>query len=123
MPTRVLVAVVAIAASTSVIHGSQTLEEKVSAFNTLTSDNAALEENIAALCAEEWEDDFRMQRYCREQQLEGYNNLSKIWGEALTNIRNAAASCLDDWSEDLLFDWRMIHYCTSEQLEAWRELR
>ena len=102
---------------------AQTADEKVKTFNKLIADHDKLRGNINEKCAGEWPTDFSMQKYCREQQLEGYNDLKKIWDVAIRNIRSAAGQCVLDWSDDLLFDWQMIHYCTDQQLTAWRSLR
>ena len=102
---------------------AQTLEERRELFNTLITDEDSLRENIQAKCEDEWPIDFRMQKCCQDQQLEGYTNLAKIWKDAVTNIKATAVQCVFDWSEDLLFDWTMIHYCTNDQITAWKALQ
>ena len=99
------------------------LEERRELFNTLITDEDGLRENIQAKCEDEWPIDFRMQKYCQDQQVEGYTNLAKIWRDAVTNIKATAVQCVLDWSEDLLFDWKMIHYCTNDQITAWKALQ
>lgn len=101
----------------------QTAREKIAEFNELVSDSDRLVENINRKCSGEWPSDFVMQRHCREQQHEGYSDLADIWAAATQNIRTAAGQCVLDWSDDLLFDWTMIHYCVDQQLTAWRALR
>ena len=102
---------------------AQTDKEKQDRFNVLIQDNEALFSNISNKCEDEWPVDFRMQKYCQERQREGYTNLIELWPEALTKTGQAAAQCVLDWSEDLLFDWRMIHYCADRQLTAWKALQ
>ena len=101
----------------------QTVQEKITEFKELVSDSDRLVENINRKCSGEWPSDFVMQRHCREQQLEGYSDLTDIWAAATENIGTAAAQCILDWSDELLFDWTMIHYCVDQQLTAWRSLR
>ena len=64
-----------------------------------------------------------MQKYCRDQQKKGHDDLLDIWPEAMEHIGPAVAKCILDWSDDLIFDWTMIHYCTDNQLTAWKELQ
>ena len=64
-----------------------------------------------------------MQKYCRDQQKEGYDDLLDIWPEAMEHIGLAVTQCILDWSDDLMFDWAMIYYCADNQLTAWKELR
>ena len=102
---------------------AQTAQEKITEFAELVSDSDRIVENINRKCSGEWPNDFVMQKHCREQQTEGYSEFTDIWTEAVQNIRTAAAQCVLDWSDDLLFDWTMIHYCVDQQLTAWRALR
>ena len=119
MRVAAIVAVVAFVMPLS----AQTDREKQDRFNVLIQDNEALFDNISKKCEEEWPVDFRMQKDCRDQQQKGYDKLADIWREALTNTGQAAAQCVLDWSDDLLFDWTMIHYCTNDQFSAWKALQ
>lgn len=82
----------------------------ISEFNRLLGDSEARQENSNRLCAGEWPTDFSMQRYCRNQQNEGFRDLATIWDEAVTNIEPAVIQCVHDWSDGGLVDWSMIHY-------------
>ena len=102
---------------------AQTDREKQERFNVLIEDNEALFNNISSKCEDEWPVDFSMQKHCQERQREGYTNLIELWPEALPKTGQAAAQCVLDWSEDLLFDWAMIHYCVDKQFTAWQSLQ
>ena len=102
---------------------AQTSDEKRELFNTLIVDEDALLENIRSKCEDEWTTDFQMQKYCQDEQRKGYTKLAEIWTDAVTNIRVTAVQCVLDWSDDLLFDWTMIHYCTDQQVTAWKALQ
>ena len=101
-------------------HKQGEIDKMVGKFNELVSDSGALLKNTTALCSMQKRDDFRMQEYCMAAQLDGYNKFSKIWRDARENIPTAAGDCVMRWSEDLLFDWRMIQRCIDNQLRAWR---
>lgn len=97
----------------------------------------ALEE-IKAQCAAEWPGDFRMQRYCQEQQLEGAiqmiafmqktgisNMNAKEWeakAKAGDPYAQMGAKCMGEWMTDTATDYRMIAYCLKQQLEAWQAM-
>ena len=102
---------------------AQTDKEKQDKFNILINNNEALLSNMNEKCAGEWPTDFNMQKYCRESQSEAYNKMIVLWPEAFPKIRQAGADCLLDWSDDLLFDWAMIHYCVDRQFTAWKSLQ
>ena len=102
---------------------AQTEQEKQDRFNVLLKDNTARLSGIRDLCAGDWPADFAMQEYCQKKHREGYTNLIKIWPEVLPKIGHAAVQCVFDWSEDLVFDWRMIHYCVNRQYTAWKSLQ
>ncbi len=102
---------------------AQTNEKRIERFKKIWQDSKERQKSINALCADEWATDFEMQKYCRDQQKEGYDDLSDIWTEAMEHIGVAVTQCILDWSDDLMFDWAMIHYCTDNQLTAWKELQ
>lgn len=71
---------------------------------------------IRSKCASEWPDDFRMQKYCQDQQFEGLRALrSRVMAGPLAPIRS---KCAQEW----LDDFRMRDYCETQQLEALRQL-
>ena len=87
---------------------------------------SAAVQKIAARCAEQWPDDYRMQRYCRDQQLAaarrgiaaGYTSYPEGTPEW-----KVAARCAEQWRDGDTFDFRMINHCIEQQLQALQELR
>jgi len=71
---------------------------------------------IRSHCAQEWPDDFKMRKYCEDQQYKGLRALRKrqMTG-ALAKIRS---KCATEWPGD----FKMRDYCEKQQLEAFREL-
>lgn len=76
---------------------------------------------IEQKCAEEWPNDFRMRRYCQEQQLQGMAVLSKgqppsVSHDAFIVVRG---KCAEEWPRD----FRMRAYCETQQYESYRALQ
>jgi len=72
---------------------------------------------IRSKCAAEWPDDFKMRKYCEDQQYEGLRALrarSMNSGD-LATIRS---KCAKEWPDD----FRMRDYCEKQQIEALRQL-
>ena len=123
-PMKIRIALVLLFLSLAcVVFTAQTDDKRIERFKEVWQNHEEREKNINALCAGEWETDYEMQKYCREQQNEGFVDLVDIWPEATEHIGEAVARCILDWSDGLMFDWRMIHYCTDKQLTAWKELQ
>lgn len=76
---------------------------------------------IEQKCAEEWPSDFRMRRYCQEQQREGIVTLSQgqpasVSQEAFVIIRG---KCAEEWPRD----FRMRAYCEGQQYDGYHALQ
>jgi hypothetical protein len=101
----------------------------------------AAADDIKAFCADKWPSDFRMQKYCGEQQTEGRQQVFSFMQEhgftengryspdkLLAALRAnepfgvIGGNCLGKWQTDLGFDWRMVRYCMDQQTEAYRAL-
>ena len=76
---------------------------------------------IQQKCAEEWSNDFKMRRYCQQQQQEGIGKLDRgmpndINPDAFRVIRG---KCAEEWPRD----FKMRAYCESQQYEGYRALQ
>lgn len=84
--------------------------------STNPSSEAAAAALIRAHCAEEWPDDYRMRKYCEDQQYEGLRNLlARQMTGPFARIREI---CAQEWPDD----FRMRDYCETQQIEAYRAL-
>jgi len=76
---------------------------------------------IEQKCTEEWPNDFRMRRYCQEQQREGIATLSR--GQPASVNRDAfmiiRGKCAEEWPRD----FKMRAYCETQQYESYRALQ
>ncbi|NIV11875.1 MAG: hypothetical protein GWN62_11540 [Aliifodinibius sp.] len=71
---------------------------------------------IHSHCAKEWPDDFKMRKYCEDQQYEGLRALrARQMTGVLAKIRS---KCATEWPED----FKMRDYCEKQQIEALRKL-
>ncbi|MFP6591224.1 MAG: hypothetical protein VCE12_11960, partial [Candidatus Latescibacterota bacterium] len=68
-------------------------------------------------CAEEWGDDFKMQKCCQDKQFEA---LADLRSRTMANGPYAAIrkNCSEQWGTD----YKMRDYCEKKQVEALREL-
>jgi hypothetical protein len=71
-------------------------------------------------CSAEWPDDFKMRRYCQDQQQKGVSTLERglpsgIGASAFKMIRG---KCAGEWPTD----FKMRAYCESQQFDAYRSL-
>ena len=69
-------------------------------------------------CASEWSDDFRMQKYCIDQQLESAATLGRR-SMLTTDERTIRTKCATEWPDD----YRMRNYCEEQQLKALASIR
>jgi hypothetical protein len=92
-------------------------------------------ESIAANCKKRWGDDYAMQRYCRDRQMDAAQSATKMLDalkEAEGNpnadpkrvaaFRNIIRSCRDRWHDGDGFDWPMLVYCVDKQTKAFVDL-
>jgi hypothetical protein len=82
---------------------------------------------VKAHCAAKWEADFRMQKYCVDQQTEAAMKLgpemSKVMDNPNSELAQALGVCVAKWTDEAEFrDWRMILYCWEQQKKAYRAL-
>jgi hypothetical protein len=93
----------------------QRVEKSVRSNAEPPSDSAA-NVMIRSHCTSEWPDDFRMRKYCEDQQKEGLSALrARRLNGSLSKIRT---KCAKEWPDD----FRMRDYCEKQQLKAVREL-
>ena len=107
--------------------GAQDSAEKtLEAFVRIAGDEVARVAMISESCRAEWQSDFAMQAYCREQQTEGFVSLITLWNERVADnddLAPAGAKCILDWEENGSFDYTMIDYCLDQQVKAYDSLR
>lgn len=99
---------------------------KLEAFGKIIADGGARASMVAGMCRREWESDFRMQSYCREQQEIGFRDFGVLWNDRVVGnetLLPAGLQCVLEWEDNGLFDFRMIHYCLGRQVEAYDSLR
>ncbi len=134
--TTLIIVVLFLMIAMSVCPSSKTQQTKTSSSNRETALSSAMQQKvekalrvsaeppsdadaaaiISAKCASEWPDDFRMQKYCKDQQYEGLRALrTRQMTGVLAKIRS---KCASDWPDD----FRMRDYCEKQQLKAFREL-
>lgn len=71
-------------------------------------------------CQKEWPNDYRMQKFCIDQQKDALQKLragrpSDIPKDVFKKIRN---KCSRKWKND----FRMVLFCEIQEFEAWRQL-
>lgn len=93
--------------------------KKYSATNLNVPSDA--DQTIEQKCTEDWPNDFRMRKYCQDQQREAVKVLDRgqpasISHEAFIVIRG---KCTDDWPRD----FKMRAYCETQQFESYRALQ
>ncbi len=90
--------------------------EKAARSNASPPSSAAAASLIRSKCASEWPDDFRMRKYCQDQQNAGLQALrSRTMTGVLAKVRS---KCASEWPND----FRMRDYCEKQQIEAYRQL-
>ena len=79
--------------------------------------DAAAAAMIRSKCARDWPENFRMRKYCEDQQYQGLRALRSrsMTGSTMRMIRS---KCARDWPEN----FRMRNFCENQQLNALREL-
>jgi len=90
--------------------------EKAAGSSAEPPSDAAAAPMIRSHCAKKWPDDFRMRKYCGDQQNEGLRALrTRRMTGVLAKIRS---KCASEWPDD----FRMRDYCEKQQIEALRKL-
>jgi hypothetical protein len=86
--------------------------------------------NINGRCAAKWGDNYRMQKYCRKRQREGYNWVgrhinSNGWSKKANQKGKRfmiLVKCWGKWSDKWKQNWPMVKYCVERQESALRSL-
>ncbi len=88
---------------------------------------AADERKMRARCEAKWPGDFRMQRYCLDQQQEGRREVRRWLAQneagASNDLKAAVLRCHIKWLDDQGYDWRMVDYCMDQQIDAYQSMR
>ncbi|TIM94398.1 MAG: hypothetical protein E5Y34_30920 [Mesorhizobium sp.] len=106
MRSRVLAAVVAVIATTSIAFAD--------------ADTMA---GIKAACTADWPGDYSMQEFCINNQVESYNHLVQINnGNQNDDEKAMLGKCLGDWKTATGSDWSMVEFCYKDQHEAYERL-
>lgn len=76
---------------------------------------------IKTNCYEKWPNNYRMQKYCIDQEIAALKKLKKglpsdIPADVFNKIRN---NCIREWPDN----YRMRVYCEKQELKAWRQLK
>jgi hypothetical protein len=98
-------------AATNWLRGNLSTSSSVSGTATTTESVTA---TITAKCAKDWPDDFRMRKYCQDQQLEGIAALQRRTMDDSADHQTIRKKCANDWPDD----YRMRDYCEVQQLKA-----
>ena len=98
---------------------------------TLATLASADVKSIRAYCENEWPNDFRMQEYCYDQQIEAVARVKqllqtagifdanfKTTNKAKSPLGKALNMCIEKWKlpKFKTYDWRMIEYCIKIRL-------
>ena len=90
--------------------------EKTARSSAEPPSDAAAAAMIRSHCTKEWQDDFKMRKYCEDQQYKGLRELrARQMTGVLAKIRS---KCASEWSDD----FKMRDYCEEQQIEALRQL-
>ncbi len=91
-------------------------KEKAARSSAEPPDDSVAAPLIRSKCLTEWKDDFRMRKYCEDQQQEA---LEALRARQLTGpLAKIRSNCAKEWRDD----FRMRDYCEKQQLEALRGL-
>lgn len=96
----------------------------------LLSTNASSQDDYGALvkenCSAKWQSDYEMIKYCIDEEYEAWDNVADLLAKYPegTEERNIVARCAAKWpGERGGYDFRMVEYCSGNQLRAYRALR
>ena len=90
--------------------------EKVARSSVEPPSNIAAAPMIRSKCANDWPDNFRMRKYCEDQQNE---SLRALRARQMTGIlAKIRSKCANDWPDN----FRKRNYCENQQIEALRKL-
>ena len=100
-------------------------DNQFATFREYNDDIESRDTGIRTRCRDEWPSDFRMQKYCRDNQEEGYEEFWRVVKTFRARSEDDAnitiANCVKDWVDETP-DWRMLAYCMENQYEAFLEL-
>lgn len=84
-------------------------------------------DEVAARCAAEWPDDYRMQVFCADRHADGALTVTQTLRIAEDvgdrQVARAIMRCAAEWTDGYGVDWRMAGYCVDRQIEAITRLR
>jgi hypothetical protein len=92
--------------------------------NVANAENATVKA-IKKNCAEKWETDYRMQKYCQKKQYEAadkINSLAKKYPDG-TEESNIIYRCGEKWRWGDTFNFTMVLYCSKKQIEAYHQVK
>ena len=104
---------------------------------TIASITTADVKPTRAYCEDEWPNDFRMQEYCYDQQIEAVARVKqllqtagifdanfKTTNKAKSPLGKALNMCIEKWKLPKFntYDWRMVEYCIKNQIEAYERI-
>lgn len=76
---------------------------------------------IKLFCADKWLSDYRMQKYCIDNQNKAFKNMQRKNKSSIAN--SILSRCMEKWHKyDYLYDWTMVEYCKKNQIEAFRSI-
>lgn len=86
--------------------------------------------NINGRCSSKWGDNYRMQKYCRKRQRDGYHWVSRHinsngWNDKAKQKGKRfmiLVKCWGKWSDKWKQNWPMVKYCVERQEAALRSL-
>ena len=66
-------------------------------------------------CAEEWSNDFAMQKFCIDQSVSGHREFSAKWSSEQDPVMlEAFDNCRHEWG----IEWNMVSFCAEQQLSG-----
>jgi hypothetical protein len=96
------------------------------AFGALASLADETSDGVAKDCAIDWPDNYRMQEYCINNQREAAAKLLPILESVKAGqdegLKQAVASCIQSWKNANALNYRMVLYCTEQQISAKQRL-
>jgi hypothetical protein len=90
--------------------------------NSDAPSDLATDEQVGANCREKWGTDYRMVKYCSEQQADAKGKLmsrsATTSGVPISTFDEIRSTCREKWPAD----YRMQDYCETQQLSAYSSL-
>lgn len=86
---------------------------------------------IKARCSAKWGDNYRMQKYCRKRQTEGFSWVGRFVVKHKLGVKpypvktvqfKVTSKCWTKWTDNHGQNWPMVKYCIKRQMAAYRSL-